>query len=135
MKTYTELIKFVTLKDRFRYLQIGGKVGEDTFGGRRILNQKFYTSLEWKQFRRKIITRDNGLELGLEGFPIAGKIYIHHIVPLSDYDLINRTELLLDENNVISCSFDMHQAIHYGNESIIPEEWSPRTPNDTIPWR
>ena len=135
MKTYSELIKFSTLKERFKYLQIGGKVGEDTFGGRRMLNQNFYKSVEWKQFRRRIIARDNGLELGMDGWEIHGSIYIHHIVPLTEYDLLNRTNLLMDEDNVISCSFTMHQAIHYGDESVIPEDWKPRAPNDTIPWR
>lgn len=135
MKTYTELQNYNTLIERFRYLKLGGKVGEDTFGSRRWLNQQFYTSKEWKDFRNRIIIRDNGCELGLDEWPIFGSIYIHHIQPITENDLLYKTDFLLNEDNVICCSFILHQAIHYGDETLLPSDWQPRKPNDTIPWR
>jgi len=135
MKTYSELIKINSLIDRYKYLKLNGKIGMHTFGGKRWLNQDFYRSSEWKQFRKNIIIRDNGCELGLSDWRISGPIYIHHINPITEKDIIHNTDNLLDENNVISCSFDMHQAIHFGDESLLFFEWVPRSPNDTIPWR
>lgn len=135
MKKYTDLIKYHTLLERFRYLKIGGKVGEDTFGSRRWINQNFYKSREWKIFRNHIILRDCGLELGLRDMTINGPIYIHHINPITENDIIEHSDALFDEENVISCSFLMHQAIHYANENAIQDEWYPREPNDTIPWK
>lgn len=135
MKTYTELQNYNTLGERFRYLKIGGKVGEDTFGSRRWVNQNFYKSKEWKIFRNHIIIRDCGLELGLSDTIINGPIYIHHINPITENDIIKHSDMLFDEENVISCSFLMHQAIHYGNENAIQDDWCPREPNDTIPWK
>ena len=134
-KTYSELIKLPSLLERYRYLKIGAHVSEETFGGRRYLNQQFYRSEEYRRFRRRIIQRDEGYELGCKDYPIVGHIYVHHIVPITEYDLLNRTSALLDEENAISCSFNVHNAIHYGDESLLPQDWSPRTPNDTIPWR
>lgn len=128
-------MKYHTLLERFRYLKIGGKVGEDTFGSRRWLNQNFYKSREWKIFRNHIILRDCGLELGLRDMAINGPIYIHHINPITENDIIEHSDALFDEENVISCSFLMHQAIHYANENAIQDEWYPREPNDTIPWK
>lgn len=128
-------MKYHTLLERFRYLKIGGKVGEDTFGSRRWLNQNFYKSREWKIFRNHIILRDCGLELGLRDMAINGPIYIHHINPITENDIIEHPDALFDEENVISCSFLMHQAIHYANENAIQDEWYPREPNDTIPWK
>lgn len=128
-------MKYHTLLERFRYLKIGGKVGEDTFGSRRWLNQNFYKSREWKIFRNHIILRDCGLELGLRDMAINGPIYIHHINPITENDIIEHSDALFDEENVISCSFLMHQAIHYANENTIQDEWYPREPNDTIPWK
>lgn len=135
MRTYLELISLPTLKERFNYLKIGGEIGFQTFGGRRLLNQRFYSSREWKDFRHKIILRDNGNELGLNDYPINGSIYIHHIQPITETDLLERTSAILDENNVISCSFLMHNAIHFGDEKLLPFETLDRKPNDTIPWR
>lgn len=134
-KSYSELIKFDSLRDRFLYLKLGGSVGFETFGGKRYLNQQFYKSEEYRKFRLRIIERDDGFELGCKDSPIKGKIYIHHINPISEQDILGHSPLLLDEENAISCSFLMHNAIHYGDERLIPEPWEPRTPNDTIPWR
>lgn len=134
-KTYEELIKLKTFKERYRYLKLSGRIGEETFGFNRYLNQVFYRSKEWKQFRNKIIIRDNGCDLGIDGMEIRNKILIHHINPITKKDILERSELLMDENNVICVSHNTHEAIHYGDESLLQDEYIPRRPNDTIPWR
>lgn len=134
-KTYEELIKLKTFKERYRYLKLSGRIGEETFGFNRYLNQVFYRSKEWKQFRNKIIIRDNGCDLGIDGMEIHSKILIHHINPITKKDILERSELLMDENNVICVSHNTHEAIHYGDESLLQDEYIPRRPNDTIPWR
>lgn len=134
-KTYEELVKLKTFKERFRYLKLSGRIGEETFGFNRYLNQVFYRSKEWKQFRNKIIIRDNGCDLGIDGMEIHSKILIHHINPITKKDILERSELLMDENNVICVSHITHEAIHYGDESLLQDEYIPRRPNDTIPWR
>ena len=134
-KTYEELVKLKTFKERYRYLKLSGRIGEETFGFNRYLNQVFYRSKEWKQFRNKIIIRDNGCDLGIDGMEIHSKILIHHINPITKKDILERSELLMDENNVICVSHNTHEAIHYGDESLLQDEYIPRRPNDTIPWR
>ena len=134
-KTYEELVKLKTFKERYRYLKLSGRIGEETFGFNRYLNQVFYRSKEWKQFRNKIIIRDNGCDLGIDGMEIHSKILIHHINPITKKDILERSELLMDENNVICVSHITHEAIHYGDESLLQDEYIPRRPNDTIPWR
>lgn len=135
MKTYNELLKFNTFKDRFNYLKLGGKVGEDTFGFNRYLNQLFYTSSEWKRLRDSIIIRDRGCDLGIEGYEIGSGILIHHIEPITIIDIKNRDAKLLDPNNLICVSKRTHNAIHFGDESILYEDSFERFPNDTSPWR
>jgi hypothetical protein len=135
MKTYNELLKFNTFKDRFNYLKLGGKVGEDTFGFNRYLNQLFYTSSEWKRLRDSIIIRDCGCDLGIEGYEIGSGILIHHIEPITIIDIKNRDVKLLDPNNLICVSKRTHNAIHFGDESILYEDSFERFPNDTSPWR
>lgn len=135
MKTYTELITKGTFLDRYRYLKVNGKVSEETFGSERLLNQTFYRSKEWKQFRNSIILRDGGYDLGVEGYDICGPIYIHHINPISVKDIYNRNlDVLLNPDNVICVSFNTHEAIHYGDESMFIEDIN-RQPNDTCPWK
>ena len=134
-KSYEELVKLKTFKERYRYLKLSGRVGEETFGCDRYLNQVFYRSKEWKDFRNKIIIRDNGCDLGIDGMEIHGKLLIHHIVPITKRDILQRSPMLMDENNVICVSHYTHEAIHYGDESLLIEEYVPRRPNDTIPWR
>ncbi len=134
-KSYEELVKLKTFKERYRYLKLNGRVGEETFGCDRYLNQVFYRSKEWKDFRNKIIIRDNGCDLGIDGMEIHSKLLIHHIVPITKRDILERSSLLMDENNVICVSHNTHEAIHYGDESLLIEEYVPRRPNDTIPWR
>ena len=134
-KTYSDLIKLPTFLERFDYLQIGGRVGEETFGSKRYLNQSFYHSAEWRKFRREIILRDRGCDLGCEGYDIYGKIYIHHINPINVEDILERKEVLMNPDNAISVSFKTHEAIHYGDIDLLPIEPVERRPNDTIPWR
>lgn len=135
IKTYSELITLPTFIERFRYLKIGGRVGKDTFGHDRYLNQILYSSPEWKRFRRDIIIRDNGCDLGLEGFEINGKILVHHIEPITVEDVLRRDLKIFDPENVISTRHLTHNAIHYADESILFVEPIERTPNDTCPWR
>lgn len=134
--TYSELCSFKTLDERFKYLQLAGLVGASTFGGHRYLNQDFYRSDEWKRIRRDVIVRDNGFELGLEPYQINGPIYIHHINPITIDDLLSRSPLVLDPENLISVSYEMHQAIHFGDERMLDiYKNKKRSPNDMCPWK
>lgn len=135
MRTYSELIALPTLKERFEYLKLNGFVGDETFGSDRYLNQIFYKSPEWKSIREKVIIRDRGMELGLDGFPISGVIRIHHMNPLFEEDLINRDPKCVDLNQLISCSLLMHNAIHFGDSEIVNNyTYNDRYPNDTKLW-
>lgn len=135
-KTYSELVKCKTFLDRYRYLKIGGNVGEETFGYTRYLNQILYRSNEWRKFRRDVILRDNGCDLGIDGLPIVSNIFVHHINPISLRDIETRNEKIFDFENVITCSFDTHQAIHYGDETLLrTTELVERKPFDHCPWR
>lgn len=136
IRSYKELMHFNTLEERFEYLKLNGKIGEETFGFERYLNQKFYRSSEWKKFRDKIITRDLGCELGMQGNEIEGYIYVHHINPITLKDIETHSSKLLNSNNVICCSEAMHKAIHYGNNDIlIKYTFVERKKNDTSPWK
>lgn len=134
-RNYKELNKIKTFKERYLYLKLSGVVGESTFGYDRYLNQTLYKSKEWKTIRNEIIIRDDGCDLGCEGFEIYGKILIHHIEPITPDDILKRHPKVLDPNNLISTSFDTHTAIHYGDESILATEPIERSANDTIPWK
>lgn len=135
-RTYNELIKYNTLLERYKYLQLHGAVAASTFGSFRWLNQVFYKSKEWLEFKAQIVIRDKGCELGIPGYEINGPIYLHHIMPITKDDILNRNlDKLLNPNNVICCSYNMHQAIHYGNEDMIPQDIVVRKPNDTCPWK
>lgn len=138
IRTYTELIQLPTFLDRYRYLKLGGAIGEETFGWERYLNQKFYTSTEWRNFRNSIIVRDHGCDLGVDGHEYAeGElIFIHHMNPINSNDIVYKTEFLMNPEYVISCRQSTHNAIHYGDESlIVPYELTLRRPNDTCPWK
>ena len=138
IRTYTELIQLPTFIERYRYLKLGGKIGEETFGWERYLNQKFYQSHEWREFRRQIILRDNGCDLGMEGYEFGPNetVLIHHMNPINTKDIVNRTEYLMNPEYVISVRKKTHDAIHYGDESLIMEyELVVRRPNDTCPWK
>ena len=136
IKSYSELITLPTFEERYHYLKLGGKVGEETFGFDRYLNQVFYSSAEWKRFRRDIIVRDMGCDLGIEDRTIGGIIIIHHINPIILADIHRRKlEVLLNPENVICVSHNTHNAIHYGDESLLTLAPIARRPNDTCPWR
>lgn len=135
MRTYSELILLPTFKERFEYLKLSGKVGEDTFGFDRYLNQKFYRTSEWKHVRDQVIVRDLGCDLGLEGYDIYGRIIIHHMNPMSASDIIKHSAWILDPEQLICTSFSTHNALHYGDLNLVAKEPTIRRPNDTCPWR
>ena len=135
IKTYSELIALPTYEERFNYLKLEGVVGEMTFGFDRYLNQKLYTSQEWKTVRNQVIVRDNGCDLACEGYEIYGKILIHHINPITVEDVINHNPIIFDLENLISTTHNTHNAIHYGDENLLIKGPIERTKNDTIPWR
>lgn len=135
IRTYNELMLLSTFEERFEYLKLSGRVGEETFGFDRWLNQKFYRSAEWKHLRDQVIIRDNGCDLGVEGREIYGKILIHHMNPISKKDILERTDLLLNPMYLISVTKQTHDAIHYSDESILMKDPIVRSRNDTCPWR
>lgn len=135
IRTYSELITIPTFEERYRYLRLGGKVGAETFGYDRYLNQILYTSKEWRSFRDDIIIRDDGCDLGCKGFEINSLIIVHHINPITVEDVLNRSSKVFDPNNVICVSHNTHEAIHYGDESLLPLLPVERYKNDTCPWR
>lgn len=135
IKTYSELITLPTFKERYKYLQLSGAVGEETFGFDRYVNQKFYRSQEWKRVRDFVIIRDNGCDLGVEGYDIHGKILIHHMNPICIDDIRFLSEYLMNPEYLISTTLSTHNAIHYGDESLLMAEPIERTPNDTCPWK
>lgn len=136
IKTYSELITLPTFRERFRYLKIGGRVGEETFGWDRKINQYFYQrSDEWKSIRNYVIVRDNGCDLGIEGYDIYSHIIVHHINPITVEDIRMSSDYLLDPEFLICTSLNTHNAIHYGDESLLYTSLIERTKNDTCPWR
>lgn len=135
IRTYSELIKYDTFIERFRYLKLGGKVGEDTFGFDRYLNQQFYKSKEWRILRDRIIIRDMGWDLAIPDRDIYDRIIIHHMNPISKEDILNQTEYLLNPEYMICTMKRTHDAIHYGDENLLFNGLVERTPNDTCPWR
>lgn len=136
IKTYSELIALPTFEERYRYLRMGGSVGKETFGFDRYLNQKFYSSIEWKRFRRDVILRDMGCDLGIEDRPIQGLIIIHHLNAIDPKDIQEKNvRVLLNFENVICVSHNTHNAIHYGDDSLLFTDPIIRTKNDTCPWK
>lgn len=136
-KTYTELLSIPDFLGRFNYLKLGGQVGKATFGYDRWLNQQFYRWPEWKKVRREVIVRDNGCDLACEDREIFGDlVFVHHMNPISIEDIVNRSKYLLDPEYLITVSDSTHNAIHYGDESLLMlSEPIVRAPNDTCPWR
>lgn len=135
IKCYSELIALPTFEERYRYLRLGGRVGEETFGFDRWINQKFYKDPEWLSARDYAIIRDNGCDLGIEGREIHGKILVHHMNPITKEDILYRTKILLDPEYLICTIKNTHDAIHYGDESLLIKDPIVRTKNDTCPWR
>lgn len=134
-RSYSELIKIETFKDRLIYLSCRGIVGEETFGNHRYLNQMLYGLSEWKRARRKAILRDDGHDLAHEDYLISGNIYVHHINPITIEDILERRPCVFSLENLVSASFKTHQAVHYGTDRLVFESYKERTPNDTCPWR
>ena len=135
IRTYSELSKLKTFKERFTYLRLNGFVGKETFGFDRYLNQVFYKSAKWKSIRDFVIVRDNGCDLGIEGREIYGKIIIHHMNPITIQDIEHESDFLLDPEFLISTVHETHNAIHYGDENLLILAPIERKPNDTCPWR
>lgn len=135
IRTYSELIRLPTFKERFEYLSLDGKVGKETFGFDRYMNQIFYRSARWKRIRDKVIIRDLGCDLGIEGYEINGRIIIHHMNPLLLKDIVDETEFLMNPEYLISTTHSTHNAIHYGDESLLILDPIVRVKNDTCPWK
>lgn len=133
-RSYTELIRLHTFEDRFEYLALRGVVGDKTFGFDRWMNQQFYRSREWKHIRQHVIARDYGCDLGVEGYEIHERVYVHHMQPMEANDLIYGDEDIIDPEFLISTTHRTHNAIHYGDASLLPRRWTPREPGDTTLW-
>lgn len=134
---YSELVRLPTLKDRYNYCRLGGEVGERTFGSLREWNQAFYASYLWKKTRRDVIIRDDGCELAVPGLTICDKrglVFVHHLNPVTIDDIINNDPWVTDPENLICCGYNVHSAIHYGDESLLPLELPARMPGDTKLW-
>lgn len=135
-RSYSELITLPTFEERFEYLRLDGMVGEETFGFDRYLNQVFYSSKEYKRFRRDVIVRDHGCDLGIQDRELGNLIIVHHINPISVEDIIHRRlEILLNPDNAICVGPTTHRAIHYGDENLLIKDPIERSMNDTCPWR
>ena len=134
IRTYSELIKLPTFEERFKYLQLHGKPGEETFGFERYLNQRFYSSYEWKRLRDQIIVRDQGCDLAMEGHEIHNKILIHHMNPIKAEDIARRSDFLMNPEYLICTMKQTHDAIHFSDETIIYGNPIERKPGDTCLW-
>lgn len=135
IKTYSELSKLTTFEERYRYLRLGGHVGEETFGFDRWINQMFYKDPEWLKIRDEVIIRDNGCDLGIEGREIYSRIIVHHMNPITKADILDRSEFLLNPEYLICTVKNTHDAIHYGDENLLITLPMERSVNDTCPWR
>ena len=135
IRTYSELMRLPTFEERFRYLKLDGLVGKDTFGFDRYLNQEFYRSKEWKEVRDFVIVRDNGCDLGVDGYEIVGRIYIHHMNPITVNDIVHSSDFLLNPDYLICVSHNTHNAVHYGDEDLLVTAPVERRKNDTCPWK
>ena len=135
IRCYSDLIQLPTFQERYNYLKLHGKVGEDTFGYDRYINQMLYKSLKWKRTRSQVIIRDNGCDLGVEGFELEDYIMVHHMNPLTLEDIEEERDNVFNPEYLICCSSRTHKAIHFGDESMLPKEPVVRRPNDTCLWR
>ena len=136
IRTYSELITLPTFEERFNYLKLGGRVGRETFGFDRYLNQQLYhNSPKWRKARDIVIIRDNGCDLAMEGYEIHGKVIVHHMNPITMDDIIHDRAWIYDPEFLICTVHNTHNAIHYGDEHLIVKAPIERTPFDTCPWR
>lgn len=134
IRTYSELSRLSTFDERYQYLKLAGVVGESTFGFDRWINQEFYRSYQWKSIRNAVIVRDNGCDLGIPGFEIQRGLLVHHMNPVSMDDILHGEEWILDPNFLVTTSHRTHNAIHYGDESLLPREPVTRRSGDTTLW-
>lgn len=135
IKTYSELITLPTFEERYQYLRLNGRVGEETFGFDRWLNQRFYKDPEWLRVRDEVIIRDNGCDLAMPGHEIHSRIIIHHMNPIRKEDILQRSRYLLDPEFLICTIKNTHDAIHYGDEDLLIKGPVERKLNDTCPWK
>lgn len=135
IRTYSELSMLNTFEARYKYLRLQGVVGEETFGFDRFMNQIFYRSQEWKSIRDFVIIRDGGCDLGVTGYEIHGKIIIHHMNPISIRDIEHKSSILLDPEYLVATTLSTHNAIHYGDDSLLIKPPIARSKNDTCPWK
>lgn len=135
IRTYSELIQIPSFAERFKYCQLNGQVGIDTFGFDRYLNQTLYRSARWRSLRNQIIIRDEGCDLAWPDFPVNSRILIHHLNPITEEDVLKESSVLFDPENLICVSHDTHNAIHYGTEELLPRGPVVRSPNDMCPWK
>lgn len=133
-RTYTELERLHTFEDRFKYLSLRGSVGHATFGHDRHINQKFYTSRDWRNIRRHVIMRDFGCDLGIEGYEIHGQLLIHHMNPIDVNDIVHGDPEILDPEFLITTTHLTHNAIHFGDERQLPRPLAERRQGDTRLW-
>lgn len=134
IRSYSELKKLDTMLARFAYLKLGGFVGDNTFGFDRWINQLFYTSSQWRKIRREVIIRDGGCDLGIDGYQIHSGLYIHHMNPMSKEQILDHDPRILDPEYLITVTHSTHNAIHYGDEKLLPREMVERLPGDTKLW-
>lgn len=135
IRCYKELRRLNSFEERYRYLKVTGEVGQTTFGSHRNLNQVFYHSKEWRDVRRDVIIRDNGCDLGMDGYQIENGIYIHHMNPITIEQMEERDSDIFNPEYLICVSFDTHNAIHYGDEALLPKLPIERRPGDTCLWK
>jgi hypothetical protein len=133
-RTYSELVQLKTFEERYEYLALRGEVGQATFGFDRWINQQFYTSREWRRLRRDIIVRDESCDLGVEGYDIHTRLIVHHMNPLDQFDIVHGSSNALDPEYLICTTHETHNAIHYGDASLLAKPYQPRQPGDTKLW-
>lgn len=134
VRRYSELSRIADFEERYEYLALNGQVAEVTFGTERYLNQRFYTSAEWRRVRDDVIIRDLGCDLGIEGMDIHSGLYIHHMNPMTVEDIVHANPAILDPEYLITCTLNTHNAIHYGDASKLRKPYTPRRPGDTKLW-
>lgn len=134
IRTITELLTLPTFEARFRYLALGGQVGDATFGYDRWINQEFYRSRQWKDARNYVIARDLGCDLAVEGYDIHDRVIIHHMNPMVASDIVHGDRAILDPEYLITTTHQTHNAIHYGDERRLPKQHTPRRVGDTKLW-
>jgi hypothetical protein len=134
VRSYSEMLKYETFEDRYEYLKLGGSVGHATFGFDRYINQSFYHSAEWRSIRQHVIIRDNGCDLAVRGYEINGSLLIHHINPMESDDIVHDQSWVLEPEFLITTTQRTHNAIHYGDRSLLPAKLVERRPGDTRLW-